>query len=83
MKEEPAKPITPNNPSPSFPRLLRQKQVAQLIHKSEAWLERKRWEGGGIPYRKFGRHVLYDETDVLAYIESHPKRTSTSDEGDA
>ena len=65
----------------SIPRLLDQNEVSPLIHKSVAWLERKRWEGGGILYRKVGRHVLYEESDVLAWIEKHPKRQSTSDTG--
>ena len=59
-------------------KLLNQKEVAQIIRKSTAWLERKRWEGGGIPYRKVGRHVLYDEQDVNDWIKAQPKITSTS-----
>jgi predicted DNA-binding transcriptional regulator AlpA len=60
-------------------KLLNQKQVAQIIGLSEAWLERKRWEGGGIPYRKLGRCVRYDEQDVMLWIDAHGKRHSTSD----
>lgn len=60
-------------------KLLNQKQVAEIIGLSEAWLERKRWEGGGIPYRKLGRCVRYDERDVLAWIETHNKLSSTSE----
>lgn len=59
-------------------KLLNQKQVAEIIGLSEAWLERKRWEGGGIPYRKLGRCVRYDERDVLEWIEAHSKQNSTS-----
>lgn len=59
-------------------KLLNQKQVAEIIGFSEAWLERKRWEGGGIPYRKLGRCVRYDECDVIQWIESHDKYHSTS-----
>jgi hypothetical protein len=70
--------------NPPAPRLLKQKEVAEIIRKSEAWLERKRWEGGGIPFRKMGRGVLYYEADVLDWIRKHPPLTSTSkaDEGD-
>ena len=76
--------ISTSNPSnqnsfTSIPRLFDQKEVAPLIHKSEAWLERKRWEGGGIPYRKIGRHVLYEESDVMAWMEKHRKQQSTSE----
>ena len=55
-----------------FPTLLNQKEVASIIRKSEAWLERQRWLQEGIPYRKVGRNVLYDESDVLAYLEAQP-----------
>ena len=58
--------------SSQFPKLLNQKEVALIIRKSEAWLERQRWKGKGIPYRKIGRNVLYDESDVLAYLEAQP-----------
>ena len=61
-----------------FPTLLTQREVAKIIRKSEAWLERKRWEGGGIPYRKIGHHVLYTEADVIEWLNKHPKRESTS-----
>ncbi len=59
-------------------KLLNQKQVSEIIGLSEAWLERKRWEGGGIPYRKLGRAVRYDERDVFAWVEAHSKQNSTS-----
>jgi predicted DNA-binding transcriptional regulator AlpA len=59
-------------------KLLNQKQVAEIIGFSEAWLERKRWEGNGIPYRKLGRSVRYDERDVADWIEAHDKQKSTS-----
>ena len=66
-----------------IPKLLKQGEVAEIIRKSEAWLERKRWEGGGIPFRKMGRSVLYYEADVLDWIKKYPSLTSTSkvDEG--
>lgn len=65
----------------NFPNLLSQKEVAPLIHKSTAWLERKRWEGGGPPYRKIGRHVLYEEAELLDWVNKHPTLNSTSDTG--
>jgi hypothetical protein len=61
-----------------IPKLLKQGEVAEIIRKSEAWLERKRWEGCGIPFRKMGRSVLYYETDVLDWIKKYPPLTSTS-----
>ena len=62
-------------------RLLPQKDVAQMIGLSESWLERKRWAGGGIAYRKLGRSVRYDERDVIEWIETHGLRRSTSEVG--
>lgn len=62
-------------------KLLNQKEVSKIIRKSEPWLERKRWEGGGIPYRKLGHHVVYEESDVLAWVTQHPKLSSTTDSG--
>ena len=56
-----------------FPRLLNQKEVSVIIRKSEAWLERQRWLGEGIPYRKIGRNVLYQEDDFLSFLEEQPK----------
>jgi hypothetical protein len=56
-----------------FPTLLNQKEVALIIRKSEAWLERQRWLQEGIPYRKVGRNVLYDEADVLVFLDAQPQ----------
>ena len=56
-----------------FPRLLNQKEVSVIIRKSEAWLERQRWLGEGIPYRKIGRNVFYQEDDILSFLEEQPK----------
>ena len=68
-----------------FPTLLNQKEVALIIRKSEAWLERQRWLQEGISYRKVGRNVLYDEQDVLAFLEAQPRilrRNQSIDGGD-
>lgn len=63
--------------------LLNQKQVAEMLGLSVKWCERKRWSGGGPPYRKIGGAVRYELADVLAYIESHPKKGHTSQGGEA
>ena len=62
-------------------KLLTQQEVARVIRKSESWLERKRWEGGGIPYRKVGRMVIYEEVDVLKWLDSHPKHSVAPESG--
>ena len=59
--------------SSKFPKLLNQKEVASIIRKSEAWLERQRWLGEGIPYLKIGRSVRYQEDDILSFLEEQPK----------
>ena len=59
--------------SSKFPRVLNQKEVASIIRKSEAWLERQRWLGEGIPYLKIGRSVRYQEDDILSFLEEQPK----------
>lgn len=61
------------------PNFLTEKQVALLVCKSVAWLQRSRWAGGGIPYRKIGRSVRYLESEVLEWLEQNARRyTSTS-----
>jgi predicted DNA-binding transcriptional regulator AlpA len=60
-------------------KLLTSKQVSEIVGKSEAWLVRKRWEGGGIPYRKIGRHVRYQYSVVLRWLNNQPTMRSTSD----
>lgn len=63
----------------SSDRLLTSAEVAELIGKSVAWLARKRWEGGGIPYRKIGRHVRYQLSVVLSWLNQQPELRSSSD----
>ena len=62
--------------------LLKEQEVATLIGMSLAWLRRKRWEGGGIPFIKLSDHgaVRYRQEHVDQYIESRVRR-STSDHG--
>ncbi|RZM23318.1 MAG: DNA-binding protein [Pedobacter sp.] len=59
-------------------KLLTSFEVSQMIGKSEAWLARKRWEGGGIPYRKIGRNVRYQTSIVLDWLNNQPIMSSTS-----
>lgn len=59
--------------SNEVPILLNQKKAAKVIDKSTKWLERQRWLGEGPLYRKIGGSVRYELSDLLAYINSHPK----------
>ncbi|EPP8672006.1 DNA-binding protein, partial [Acinetobacter baumannii] len=46
--------------------------VAIVMHVSLPWLQKKRCEGGGIPFSKpHKRQVNYMKSDVLAYIEQN------------
>lgn len=65
---------------PEIIKFLTEKEVASIISKSVAWLQRSRWEGGGIPYRKIGRSVRYVENEVQQWLTKNAhKCTSTSE----
>lgn len=64
--------------APRTPRLFRPEQVARLLGKSEAWLERARLDGSGPAYTKIGRSVRYRDDDLLAWLEEN-RRTRTAD----
>ncbi len=61
-------------------KLHKEQDAAPILGMSVAWLQRKRWEGGGPPYVKFDRAVRYRESDLNAWIKSHLCR-NTSDRG--
>ncbi len=67
-----------NNELCTMPRLMTQKHLALYLFKSEAWCERARWAGEGPRFIKLGRHVRYRADDVLAWIETN-SRASTSE----
>lgn len=52
-------------------RLLRQKEVAEQIGMSEAWLEMHRFRKTGIPFVKLDRACRYRSSDVQRWIEEH------------
>ncbi|MDS7931884.1 helix-turn-helix domain-containing protein [Acinetobacter sp. V102_4] len=44
--------------------------LAAILDVSTSWLQKKRCEGGGIPFSKVHyRKIIYKKSDVLAYIE--------------
>lgn len=59
-------------------KFLNEKEVSALISKSVAWLQRARWEGGGIPYRKIGRSVRYLENEVLEWLEHNAQKCDST-----
>ncbi len=62
----------------ALPKFLNQKQVADILGVSTKLMERMRWRGGGPLYRKIGGNVRYELADVLAWVDSKPKKASTS-----
>lgn len=62
-------------------RFLTAVQVAKIIAKHPKWLERKRWEGGGPLFRYIGKTPLYEEQDVIDWLNSIPKIMNTSQLG--
>ncbi len=60
--------------------LVKEQDAATILGMSIAWLQRKRWEGGGPPYVKFDRAVRYRESDLNAWIAARICK-NTSDQG--
>jgi hypothetical protein len=59
--------------------LFDQKIVALVLQKSTASLERDRFVGSGIPFKKMGRLVRYAKQDVLDWLQkSAPTVVSTT-----
>lgn len=57
--------------SEQIDRLMNQKQVAEILGMSEAWLEMSRFKKTGIPYIKVGRAVRYRTKDVNYWLEKN------------
>ena len=58
---------------------LRTRAAAAYTGLAESTLEKLRVHGGGSPYMRVGRVVVYDPDDLDIWLASH-KRTSTSDQ---
>jgi predicted DNA-binding transcriptional regulator AlpA len=56
-------------------------EAAQITGMSVAWFQRMRWAGGGMPYTKLGRACRYKLSDVMEWMDSR-KRISTSNTGE-
>jgi len=53
-------------------------EAAEVLRLSPRTLERLRLTGGGIPFRKFGRRVVYARADVFDWAANR-RFTSTSE----
>jgi len=73
------------NPTHIPDKLRNEKQVIEdpdsPLHKMFTVYSLRHWRiaGGGPPFRKISSRIFYAESDLLAWIESHKKLTSTSD----
>jgi len=59
--------------------LFNQQTLAALLNCSTHLLERNRWAGGGVPFFKIGRKVLYRKSDILDFLGKQKIYCSTSD----
>lgn len=62
------------------PRWLSEAQTAKRLNMSQKWLQKKRLQGGGLRFAKFGSAIRYSLADIEVY-ERDCLRSSTSDSG--
>jgi hypothetical protein len=55
-----------------------QATVAALRKCSISTVERDRWAGTGVPFRKFGHSVRYYKSDIRSWLQQHPAFLSTT-----
>ena len=53
-------------------------EAAAMLRVSKSWLDKKRLDGGGPEYHKFGRRVVYNSRDLENWAARN-KRRHTSD----
>jgi predicted DNA-binding transcriptional regulator AlpA len=58
-------------------RMLKQREVAEMLAMTESWVEQMRLRGGGPAFHKIGRSVRYLVDDVLSWV-GEQRRCSTS-----
>lgn len=58
---------------------LRTRQAAAYTGLAKSTLEKLRCYGGGAPYIRIGRIVLYDPDDLDTWLAAHKRRTTSSD----
>ena len=68
--------------TPLIPLFLTEDQTAERLGISKRTLQKKRLEGGGIPYHKMWGCVRYAVADIERF-EAETRRASTSDTGPA
>jgi predicted DNA-binding transcriptional regulator AlpA len=63
-----------------MPEQITERQASKKYGYSCAWFQKKRWEGGGPPYRKIGRSVRYPTKELAEWFSSFGLQRSTSEE---
>lgn len=53
-------------------------EAARILGVSTSWLNNQRVRGGGCPYLKLGRRVMYDPREIECWFKKQ-RRTSTSE----
>lgn len=59
--------------------LLSDRDVEKITGRARSTLQKDRVSGTGIPFVRIGRLVRYRQSDVTAFLDSLPRRYSTSD----
>jgi hypothetical protein len=59
--------------------LFDQSTVAAVRGVSTGNIERERWQGRGIPFRRIGGSIRYSKRDILAWLSQHPAVRSTAE----
>jgi hypothetical protein len=80
LKSEAPKPFPLPKNRDAESTFLTEQQLAYRHQRSVKTIRNDRLKGSYVPFRKFGRHVRYRLSDVLAYEEAQ-LRKSTSDRG--
>lgn len=75
----PRVPFTPIEESYSKPTFLRAPQCAKFLGVAESTLAKWRCMGGGPPFRKLSRVIVYDTAELNAWVAQHRMQKSTSD----
>lgn len=55
-------------------RMLSVIETAWYLSLSKSWLDKKRLSGGGPPYLKLGRRVVYDVADLDVWAASYKRQ---------
>ncbi len=57
--------------------MLRTRQAAAYTGMAKSTLEKLRCNGGGAPFIRVGRVVMYDPNDLDAWLAAHKRRTTS------